>query len=107
MRFLLYFSSYVTMNTILAALDLMNVISYLLCIDSSVDSGKDSTECIFFLDIILEMEKISKKKKRKDEIFFQCPNIYISNSISFIVGLLQSVLKKKKIIQLIVSPLSS
>lgn len=98
MRFLLYFSSYVTMNTILAALDLMNVISYLLCIDSSVDSGKDSTECIFFLDIILEMEKISKKKKkRKDEIFFQCPNIYISNSISFIVGLLQSVLKKKKL----------
>lgn len=37
-------SSYVTMNTVLAALNLMNVISYLLCIDSSVDNGKDSTE---------------------------------------------------------------
>lgn len=51
-------------------------------------------------------EENFKKKKRKDEIFFQCPNFYMSNSISFIVGLLQSVLKKI-IIQLIVFPLGS
>lgn len=61
MWFLLYFSTYMTMNIVLVVLNLINVISYLLCIDSKVDIGKDSTELIFSLDIILEMNIISKK----------------------------------------------
>lgn len=98
MRFLLYFSSYVTMNTVLAALNLMNVISYLLCIDSSVDSGKDSTECIFFLDIILEMEKISKKKKKeKMKYSFNVPTFISVTVFLSLLGSCSQSLKKKKL----------
>lgn len=93
MTFLLYFSSYMTMNIVLPALNLMNAISYLLCIDSRVDIGKDSTEWIFTLDIILEMKIISKKWK-KMQFSFKVTTFISIIVFLFFIGLSQSILEK-------------
>lgn len=44
MTFILHFASYITMSIVLAVLNLMNAVSYLLCIDTGVYIGKDITE---------------------------------------------------------------
>lgn len=92
MTFLLYFSSYMTMNIVLAVLNSMNAISYLLHIDSRVDLLKRLNKMNFLSEYRTRNED-NFNEMRKDAIFLRCPNIYINKSISFVVGLSQSILE--------------
>lgn len=92
MTFLIYFSSYMTVNMVLAALSLMNAISCLLHIDRRVDLLKRLNKMNFLSEYRTRNED-NFKEMREDAIFLRCPNICINKSISFVVGLSQSVLE--------------
>lgn len=74
------------MSMVLADLNLMNTISYLLCIDSRLDIGKDSTK-LFLFSVHHGRNEDNFKEMRKYAIFLRYTNTYINNNISFVVGL--------------------